>query len=281
MMVLGKEAFTTEKECLLTMYHRAVEETSANYVIEKFPQHDSPIRIIFATVAFGLGVDIPDVRYVVHWGMSRSMETYLQESGRAGRDGELAYSIVYVKPSDYVHINKAVATYCKSFVQCRRKQIADYFCLSGQKFCCKVHANQRVDIRTKGTCKCCDFCYENCRCENCFVLEWTNEATEFQKTFTMGTLDKERCITDGQLEQLRLNLLQYRDLVSEEGTSPLLYNSYLMTGLFDYVIDSIVSIASSVFSVEDIVTNVPILTTGHAEDIIKLIDECLPPENIN
>ena len=49
-------------------------------------------RVIFATVAFGMGVDSPCVERVVHFGVPRTMESFFQESGRAGRDGRLAKS---------------------------------------------------------------------------------------------------------------------------------------------------------------------------------------------
>ena len=135
---------------LVELFTACTLKTVKDTILESFRNAHGTLRVVTATVAFGMGLDFPNVRRVIHWGASNDIEAYIQETGRAEKTAE---AILYATshPSNRF-IDDSMKDYWKNKEKCRRELLLKDF--DGSVGFC-AH------------CSCCDICELTCTCPSC------------------------------------------------------------------------------------------------------------------
>ncbi|XP_062573615.1 uncharacterized protein LOC134235496 [Saccostrea cucullata] len=142
----------------VSQYHAPSTTKMKEKTVHKMCDPSSQLKLLFATEAYSMGTDAPNIRRIIHFGPPSSLETYLQEIGRGGRDGAQCIATLFYNASDIgsnvKNMKEEVKQFC-ALKTCRRKFLTDHFGFSYE---------QNMTPHT-----CCDVCELKCQCDNCIV----------------------------------------------------------------------------------------------------------------
>ena len=230
--------------------------------MESFQDDNGYVKILVATIAFGMGVDCKKVYRTIHFGPAKNVEAYMQESGRAGRDGTSSKAYLLYQSFQMMHVDKDMKTYIKS-KGCRRMFLLDFFDV-------KSSPNYPPHL-------CCDNCSSTCNCglDDCQELSYPTP----KLSITENT--KQREVTEQQIVQLRVELdIFHKSLLADllkrdaSGKLKIFIHPKLLLGFSDIQISQIVSHSSKLFTIDDICNYVEVWDIQHAYKLHEILQKC-------
>ena len=251
----GKRALLCDK------FDGCTAESTKSKIIEDFTQPDGYIRIVFATVAFAMGLDSPNIRKIIHWGPPTDTELYVQETGRAGRDGNYSKAILYYSSRDISkssHVQESMKAFCLNTTECRRSMLMNQF-------------EQSPSFeRPKVLHLCCDICMQVCKCHDCETLP-ASAMTTFENFVDDLPVSSSQKLTVEKRQKVHQALFELRRSWCESsGTAYLLVGEEVCTGLtngaINYILNNFYGITT-----EEQLSELGIASCSYCQQIFSLI----------
>jgi superfamily II DNA helicase RecQ len=236
------------------MFHSKTVESKKEYIRSDMTK-DGKIRILICTNSAGMGVNFYKVCNIIHYGLPREMDTFVQQMGRAGRDGEYAHELIVYKfhKGQLKRVEEELVQLAKD-TKCRR----EILCSS---YGCKL--DQVVPMHM-----CCDICEKSCKCDDLNCPN-THPAHLFElKEDQVDHMCRDVNSADRVLLKQKLDALQFK--LSNFST---VVKSELIHGLSVDVIDYVVQHVENIFTPEDIMKNCAVWSYDVASQISNVINE--------
>ena len=267
--VLGKKMYLNNKRdaenVLVEMFHSCTPENNETVILKSFQDEISPLRVLVATIAFGMGVDCKAVNRTVHFGPSKSIEAYIQESGRAGRDGKQSVALIMYQGLLLNHVDKDMKNYVKT-KECRRTTLMCKF----DKFAESTYPHPKH--------LCCDNCAINCDCaEN--GCSWLTMFTDNKEEKQSSASVKVRQVTPEQAEAVyQLLYAYYKSLASElfktdAGNIKTMTNPQFLLGFSEHQISQVDDNLDKIFTCDDVFAHVEIWDKRHAYKVMEIVSQ--------
>ena len=168
MQYLGDDAYVQVKSELhkcLDVYYADCPDCDKSRVLASFCEVNGCVRVVIASVAFGLGINVTNVRKIVIWGLPETFLTLWQEIGRGGRDGEKAQAFLFYNKIPTALRDVFTCKNCLRYGILKNLTLPFYdsSCLGkigGKKLC-----NKKCDLCQCTSCNCCSICESRCPCK--------------------------------------------------------------------------------------------------------------------
>ena len=193
-----------------------------------------PNGIIRVTIAFSMGINFLNIRFIVMWGPPHNILDFHQEAGRAGRDNQMSDVILYYYGLQIVHCEDDMRTFLKNS-GCQHK--ASY---------------NSLDLRVKSLSpghNCCEYCTVSCDCKN-GLCDYKKKAYERERLVIQSDNGKQRIITESDKQELMKSLNELQSMFVKPNRSA--FGSMSVMGFTSELIIDVVDNAHRIFSLPDI-----------------------------